>query len=427
MSSPGRVVTFGCRLNGWESEVIEAQLARSGIEDVIVFNSCAVTQEAMRQLRQAVRGAKRRYPQARIAVTGCAAQIDSALPAALPFAHIIGNREKLDEKVWRSLPEKTGKPAVRIVSDIMQRRPGEAGAGGFMPAPRRVRAAVRVQTGCDHRCTFCVIPYGRGNACSIPPRRVIRQAQARIEEGAREIVLTGVDLASYGAERGAGGGAGLARLIRILLRRLPEGVRLRLSSLDPAAVGEELTRLFGGEARLAPHLHLSVQAGDDMILKRMKRRHTRRAVIEICARLRAVRPEMAFGADLIAGFPTESAAMHENSLRLIEESNLTFLHVFPFSPHPRTPAARMPQVPMELRRARAARLRERGRRALARHLAGKVGNCGAVLMETARRGRLADHTPVQLTPGAGGAAAPGDVLRARFSAHDGAQLLASPA
>ena len=333
MSGP-EVVTLGCRLNACESEIVRDRARAAGLTDAVIVNSCAVTAEAERQTRQAIRRARRRNPEATLVVTGCAAQIDPARYAAMPEVdRVLGNREKLEAA--RFAPEAGPRVAV---GDIMAAREN---AGHPVAGPEgRARAFVQVQNGCDHRCTFCVIPFGRGPSRSVPPGRIIRQLRALVENGYREAVLTGVDLGHYG--RDLPGRPSLGETARRLLAAVPALERLRLSSIDPVEVDPALERLFAEEPRLMPHLHLSVQAGDDLVLKRMKRRHRRADVLALCRRLRALRPEIAFGADLIAGFPTETPAMFENTRRLVAEAGLVWLHVFPYSARAGTPAARMP-------------------------------------------------------------------------------------
>ncbi|MGH6945943.1 MAG: tRNA (N(6)-L-threonylcarbamoyladenosine(37)-C(2))-methylthiotransferase MtaB, partial [Kiloniellales bacterium] len=344
------VLTFGCRLNAYESEVKSAKAAAAGLSRAVIVNTCAVTSEAERQARQAIRRARRDNPAAEIIVTGCAAQIDPARYAAMPEVdRVIGNEEKLKAESYRDQ-----RPLQ--VADIMAvKETAPQLIAGFA---ERARAFVQVQQGCDHRCTFCVIPYGRGNSRSLPLGAVAAQIRALVERGVKEVVLTGVDITSYGGD--LPGRPPLGQLLRRLLKQVPELPRLRLSSLDAIELDEELLRLVAEEPRLMPHLHLSLQAGSDLILKRMKRRHSRAQAVALTRRLKRLRPEIALGADLIAGFPTESDVAFEESLRLVDDCALTFLHVFPYSARQRTPAARMPQVPVALRRERAARLRALG-------------------------------------------------------------------
>ncbi|HEX7007488.1 MAG TPA: tRNA (N(6)-L-threonylcarbamoyladenosine(37)-C(2))-methylthiotransferase MtaB [Alphaproteobacteria bacterium] len=380
------IITFGCRLNAYESEVMAGLAAKAGLEDAVIVNTCAVTAEAERQARQAIRRARRSKPAARIIVTGCAAQIDPARYAAMPEVdRVIGNREKLDAASFG-----VGETARVAVNDIMAvRETAQHLVGGF---DGRARAFVQVQQGCDHRCTFCVIPFGRGPSRSMPLGPIVEQVRALVANGYREIVLTGVDITSWGAD--LPGAPTLGQLVRRLLAQVPELPRLRLTSLDPAEVDEALWRALAEEERLMPHLHLSLQAGDDMILKRMKRRHSRADAIDFCRRARRLRPDVVFGADLIAGFPTETEAMFANTLDLVAACDLTFLHVFPYSARPGTPAARMPAVPMAERRARAARLRAAGDAAFARFLDQRVGRPLSVLVEKDGFGRSEHFAPV---------------------------------
>ena len=346
----------------------------------MVVNTCAVTGEATRQARQAIRRLARERPGARVVVTGCAAQVEPETFAAMPeVAHVVGNEEKLEASTWARLAAPDAPR--RMMSDVMAARTARAPDGA--PPIGRTRAFVQVQTGCDHRCTFCVIPFGRGNSRSVPAATVIEAIRAQVEAGAREVVLTGVDLTSWGGD--LEGTPRLGALVKAILRAVPHLPRLRLSSIDSVEVDPDLVEAIAGETRLMPHLHLSLQAGDDLILKRMKRRHSRADAIRLCAELRAARPEIVFGADIIAGFPTETEAMFARSLDLVAECGLTHLHVFPFSPRPGTPAARMPQLPGPVIKERARRLREAGAAALAAHLAAEVGARRRVLTERGGR------------------------------------------
>lgn len=348
-----QIVTFGCRLNTYESEVMRAHARNAGLEDVIIFNTCAVTAEAERQARQAIRRARRENPEARIIVTGCAAQIDPQKYAQIEGVdQIIGNDLKLKPESWGAPPEEK-----ILVNDILSVR--ETASHLVEGFEGRARAFVQVQNGCDHRCTFCIIPYGRGPSRSVPIGAVVEQVRKLVDSGYREIVMTGVDVTAYGAD--LPGAPALGQMIRRVLALVPDLPRLRLSSLDPVEMDEDLWRLIADEPRLMPHLHLSVQAGDDMILKRMKRRHLRADVIALCEKARRYRPDIAFGADIIAGFPTETEEMFANTLTLVEECGLDFLHVFPFSARKGTPAARMPQLDPSTVQDRAARLRHLGR------------------------------------------------------------------
>ena len=412
--SRAEIITFGCRLNAFESEIMRGHADAAALENAVIFNTCAVTAEAERQARQASRKARREQPHARIIVTGCAAQIDPARYAAMPEVdRVIGNAEKLEARSFLPANE-----TAIAVNDIMSARATAphliAGFEG------RARAFVQVQNGCDHRCTFCIIPYGRGNNRSVALGDIVAQARALVAGGTSELVLTGVDLSSYG--RDLPGAPSLGQAVRRLLAAVPELKRLRLSSLDPAAIDPDLKRLLAEEPRLMPHIHLSVQAGHDMILKRMKRRHDRADILRLAAELRALRPDIALGADLIAGFPTESDEMFAGSLRLVEEAGLTWLHVFPYSPRDGTPAARMPQLERRLIRERAARLREAGDAAVRRFLDGQVDTQQEILVEKADSGRSAHYATVRLA-----GASPGTVLSARAIGHDGQMLIAEVA
>jgi threonylcarbamoyladenosine tRNA methylthiotransferase MtaB len=381
------VITFGCRLNTLESEVMRRAAEAEGLDDLVIVHTCAVTVEAERQARQAIRRARRERPEARILVTGCSAQISPERYAAMAEVdQVVGNGRKLDPELWRAL---AGEHARVIVDDVMAVR--ETAGHMVDGLEGRTRAFVQVQQGCDHRCTFCIIPYGRGPSRSVPAGTVVAQARRLVEAGHLELVLTGVDLTSYGKD--LPGRPSLGQLVRRVLRLVPEVSRLRLSSLDPAELDPDLVALIADEPRLMPHLHLSVQAGDDLILKRMKRRHSRDDVVRLCARLRQLRPGLVFGADLIAGFPTETEAMFANTLTLIEDAELTYLHVFPYSARAGTPAARMPQLPKPVRRERAARLRAAGERRLRGYLEGEVGRPARVLVEAHGRGRTEAFAP----------------------------------
>ena len=374
MTTAPEIITFGCRLNAYDSEVMRAHAVGHG--DAVIVNTCAVTAEATRQARQAIRKARRRRPEAKIVVTGCAAQIDPARFAAMPEVdRVLGNEEKLKPESFADLA--TAGAEKVAVNDIMA---VTETAGHLIEGfEGKARAFVQIQTGCDHRCTFCVIPYGRGNSRSVPVGAVAEQVRRLVDNGYREVVLTGVDLTSYGAD--LPGRPSLGRLVQRLLRLVPDLARLRLSSIDSIEADEALFEAVTGEARVMPHLHLSLQAGDDLVLKRMKRRHLRDDAIAFCQRVRAARPEVVFGADFIAGFPTETEAQFENTLALVEACGLTFLHVFPYSPRPGTPAAKMPQVPAAARKARAARLRAAGAAAVADLHRRLVGETRTVLVE----------------------------------------------
>jgi threonylcarbamoyladenosine tRNA methylthiotransferase MtaB len=408
------VLTFGCRLNTYESEAMRDLAGKAGERDVLVVNTCAVTAEAERQARQAIRRAARERPDLRIIVTGCAAQIAPAAWGALPgVARVIGNADKLKPEAW-------GAGAALPVTDIMTAR--ETAAHLVTEFAGRARAFVQVQQGCDHRCTFCVIPFGRGPSRSVPIGAIVEQARALVANGYRELVLTGVDITSYGAD--LPGQPSLGQMVRRLLALVPELGRLRLSSLDPVEVDADLWALIESEARLLPHLHLSLQHGHDLILKRMKRRHSRTDALAFARRARAARPDIVFGADLIAGFPTETEAEAAATLSLIEEMGLTFLHVFPYSARPDTPAARMPQVPAPERRARAATLRAAGEAAAARFYRSRLGAEEDVLFERPDRGHTAHFAPIRLVAGE---AVPGTLQRLRVIGVAAHGLLAEAA
>jgi len=409
-------LTFGCRLNAYESTVIEAEAEKAGLDNAIIINTCAVTSEAVKQAKQAVRKARRDNPQARIIVTGCAAQTEARAFGDMDEVDlVIGNQDKLKADSYR--PMAFGLPLNDKVqvNDIMSVR--ETAGHLIEGMDGRTRAFVQVQNGCDHRCTFCIIPYGRGNSRSLPMVEVVDQVRRLVANGYREVVLTGVDITSYEAE----GAPRLGRLVKQILNTVPELDRLRLSSIDSVEADPELLDAFASEARLMPHLHLSLQAGDDLILKRMKRRHLRADAIAFCDQVRRLRPEVVFGGDIIAGFPTESEEMFTRSLDLVDECELTHLHVFPFSSRPGTPAARMPQLPGDLIKQRARRLREKGEAALRRHLDSEVGRLKRVLTEAGGIGRTEQFTPVKLA----GPAARGLMLDLTVAGHDGRQLIAA--
>jgi threonylcarbamoyladenosine tRNA methylthiotransferase MtaB len=414
------VVTFGCRLNAAESEVIRREAERAGLSDTVVVNTCAVTAEAVRQARQTIRALRRERPQARIVVTGCAAQTEPHTFVAMAEAdRVLGNTEKLSGAAWAQTRAAFGLADApkAIVNDIMAVK--ETAAHLIEGFSDHTRAFVQVQNGCDHRCTFCIIPYGRGNSRSVPMGAVVGDVQRLVANGYCEVVLTGVDITSYGAD--LPGAPKLGTLVKKILKHVPELNRLRLSSIDSVEADRDLIDAFAQDVRLMPHLHLSLQAGDDLILKRMKRRHLRNDAIAFCDALRRLRPDMVFGADIIAGFPTETEEMFSNSLGLVDECGLTHLHVFPFSARPGTPAARMPQLSREVVKQRARRLRERGALALRTHLDTEVGATRRVLTEAHERGRTEHFTPVRLaTP-----VAPGTIIELKIAAHDGKQLLAT--
>ncbi len=399
------VLTFGCRLNAYESEQIRSALDASGEDDIVVVNTCAVTGEAVRQARRQIRRTRRERPHARIVVTGCAAQTEPEIFAAMPEVDaVIGNADKANASSYVRGPDFGTASAEKVrVNDIMGLR--ETAHHMIDGLKDRARAFVQVQNGCDHRCTFCIIPFGRGNSRSVPMGAVADQVRRLVDAGINEIVLTGVDITSYGAD--LPGTPTLGDLCARILKHVPSLPRLRLSSLDAVEIDPALHALVTGEPRLMPHLHLSLQAGDNMILKRMKRRHAREDAIALCADLRARRPDIAFGADIIAGFPTETDAMFARSLDLVDECGLAFLHVFPFSPRKGTPAARMPQLSGPVIRERAAALRERGAASLARHLARQTGRTLDVLVEEPLRARAPDFSLVALDS----PATPGTIIR----------------
>lgn len=421
VAKPPVFATLGCRLNAYESEAMKELAALAGLSGAVIVNTCAVTAEAVRKAKQEIRRLARENPGAAVIVTGCAAQTEPETFAEMPeVTRVIGNHEKMQADTWTglsdslTLPDLIGVTEKIQVDDIMSVRET---AGHLIDGFGRQRAYVQVQNGCDHRCTFCIIPYGRGNSRSVPAGVVVEQVKRLVDKGFAEVVLTGVDLTSWGADL-----PGAPRLGDLVLRilRLTGIARLRISSIDSIEADPALMEAIATEQRLMPHLHLSLQAGDDLILKRMKRRHLRDDSIRFCAEARALRPDMVFGADLIAGFPTETDEMFANTLQLVQECDLTFLHVFPFSPRKGTPAARMPQVKGPDIKARAARLRAAGDIALNRHLAAQIGQVHDVLMETPRMGRTgqfaevafaADHTE-------------GTVISARVTGHQAGQLLA---
>ncbi len=362
------IITFGCRLNAYESEVMREHASAAGVTDAVIVNTCAVTAEAVRQARQAIRKARRDRPDAKIVVTGCAAQIDPDRFAAMDEVdRVIGNQEKMQAATFQGLcVEDSEKIAVNDIMSVTET------AGHLIEGfGNRARAYVQIQNGCDHRCTFCIIPYGRGNSRSVPAGEVVAQVRRLVENGYAEIVLTGVDMTAYGAD--LPGDMTLGKLVRSVLKLVPELPRLRISSIDSIEADPALIAAIAEEERLMPHLHLSLQAGDDLTLKRMKRRHARADSVAFCAAMRKARPDIVFGADIIAGFPTETEAMFANSLSLVDDCGLTFLHVFPFSAREGTPAARMPQVNGAVVSRRAADLRAKGVAALKGHLEGARG------------------------------------------------------
>jgi threonylcarbamoyladenosine tRNA methylthiotransferase MtaB len=419
------VVTFGCRLNTYESEVIRNAATSAGIENTIVVNTCAVTAEAVRQARQSIRRLARERAGAKIVVTGCAAQTEPQTFLAMPeVAIVLGNDRKLDAKLWQDQVDVLARAPFgleneekALVNDIMAARENALHLVDGLEG--RARAFVQVQNGCDHRCTFCIIPFGRGNSRSVPMGEVVTQVRRLVEHGYREVVLTGVDITSYGS--GLPGTPKLGKLVRQILRHVPELERLRISSIDSVEADADLLDAIADEPRLMPHLHLSLQHGDDLILKRMKRRHARADAVAFAAQVRRLRPDIVFGADIIAGFPTETDDAFARSRDLVADCGLTHLHVFPYSERPGTPAARMPQVPHALRKERAALLRQDGAAALRRHLELQVGARRRVLTERGGIGRTEQFTPVRLVDGT----APGLMQDVRITNHDGQKLIAA--
>jgi threonylcarbamoyladenosine tRNA methylthiotransferase MtaB len=404
------ILTFGCRLNAYESEGIRARAKNAGLEDAIIVNTCAVTGEAVRQSRQAIRKARRENPSAQIIVTGCAAQIEPDTYAAMPEVdRVLGNREKLEARTY-ARDFLADAPRV-IVNDIMAAR--ETAPQFVDHFPEHTRAILQVQNGCDHRCTFCIIPYGRGNSRSVGAGAVVEEARRLVAAGYNEIVLSGVDLTAYGAD--LPGAPTLGALAARILKHVPELARLRLSSIDSIEADETLLRLIADEERLMPHFHLSAQSGDNLILKRMKRRHTREDTIAFCDTVRRLRPGVAFGADLIAGFPTETHIMFQNTLALIDDAGVSYLHVFPFSAREGTPAARMPQLAKQTIKERARLLREKGETALSARLAALVGTEQELLVEKPGLGRTRCFASVAFSENA----EPGRLIRTRITSSDG--------
>jgi threonylcarbamoyladenosine tRNA methylthiotransferase MtaB len=413
--------TLGCRLNAYETEAMRELTAAAGLGDAVVVNTCAVTSEAVRKARQEIRRLRRANPGARLVVTGCAAQTEPETFRAMEEVDLVlGNAEKMRPETWAGLAaDFIGETEKVQVDDIMS---VTETAGHLIDGfGTRSRAYVQVQNGCDHRCTFCIIPYGRGNSRSVPAGVVVDQIRRLVERGYNEVVLTGVDLTSWGAD--LPGAPRLGDLVMRILRLVPDLPRLRISSIDSIEADDNLLRAIAEEPRLMPHLHLSLQHGDDLILKRMKRRHLRGDAVAFCAEVRRLRPDMTFGADIIAGFPTETEAQFENALSLVEACGLTWLHVFPYSPRPGTPAARMPQVDKATIRERAGRLRAEGERAVARHLAAQVGRAHRVLMESPRMGRTEQFAEVTFETDQ----PEGRIVSARIAGHSATGLLAAPA
>lgn len=412
------IVTFGCRLNAFEAEVIRREAEGAGLVDTIVINSCAVTNEAVAQARQSIRKLKRERPGARIVVTGCAAQTQSRMFAGMAEVdRVVGNDDKMRSEAWREARDAfdLGASEKIAVSDIMAvKEMAPHLVDGFASGLPRV--FVQVQNGCDHRCTFCIIPYGRGNSRSVPMGAVVEQVRALAARGHAEIVLTGVDLTSYGTD--LPGAPKLGKLTKQILRHVPELKRLRISSIDSIEADSDLLDAITGDSRLMPHLHLSLQSGDDLILKRMKRRHSRQDAVAFCDQVRRLRPDILFGADIIAGFPTETEEMFSRSLDLVEECGLTFLHVFPYSPRPGTPAARMPQVAGPEIKERAKRLRAVGESALRKRLQADIGATRRVLIEGEGQGRTEHYLPVAVA-----GERVGSVVPLRIVGSDGERLV----
>jgi threonylcarbamoyladenosine tRNA methylthiotransferase MtaB len=415
-----KVVTFGCRLNTYESQVMKREAEKAGLHELeggaVLVNTCAVTGEAVRQARQAIRRIGRERPDAKIIVTGCAAQTEASTFGGMDEVDLVlGNEEKLNANSYRALPEFGVNDFEKIrVNDIMNIRETASHMVDYVEG--RARAFVQVQNGCDHRCTFCIIPFGRGNSRSVPMGAVVDQVKRLVQNGYGEVVITGVDTTSYGAD--LPGRPSLGELVQSILKLVPDLKRLRLSSIDSIEVDEPLFDTIASESRFMPHLHLSQQSGDDMILKRMKRRHSRQHSIEFCNSVRKLRPDMIFGADLIAGFPTESDAMFENTLAIIEECNFTHLHVFPYSARPGTPAARMPQLENTLIKRRAARLRQKGDELFQSHIEKLIGQQVEILVERGNRGHLADFTPAFVDTKNNVDIVPGTFVKALATGHN---------
>lgn len=412
---PPEIITLGCRLNTYESEVMRSHAEAAGLSDAVIVNTCAVTAEAVRTARQTIRRAAKKSPDAPIIVTGCAAQIDPAMFSEMPeVTRVIGNHEKMQAGTWRPAQLLGDHEKVRV-NDIMSVT--ETAAHLIDGMQGRVRAYVQVQNGCDHRCTFCIIPYGRGNSRSVPAGEVVAQIKHLVETGHYEVVLTGVDLTSWGED--LPGHPKLGNLVQRILKLVPDLKQLRISSIDAIEMDDALFEAMS-ESRIAPFMHLSLQHGDNLILKRMKRRHAREDAIALAQRLRTIRPDIALGADIIAGFPTETDAHFENSLALIEECDISFLHAFPYSPRDGTPAARMPQLEKSVIKARAARLRIVGQTALERHFTRHIDETCDALLERGGAARLADFTPVSIENAPTDA---GRVVKTHIVRHDGERLV----
>ncbi len=421
MTTPPKFTTLGCRLNAYETAAMQELSEQAGIDNAVIVNTCAVTAEAVRKARQEIRKLRRENPDATLIVTGCAAQTEPETFAAMDEVdQVIGNTEKMQAETWKSIakgPDFIGKTEKVRVDDIMS---VTETAGHLIDGFGRHRAYVQVQNGCDHRCTFCIIPFGRGNSRSVPAGVVVEQIKRLVGRGFNEVVLTGVDLTSWGAD--LPGEPRLGDLVMRILKLIPDLPRLRISSIDSIEADENLMAAIATESRLMPHLHLSLQAGDNMILKRMKRRHTREDAIAFCQEARKLRPDMTFGADIIAGFPTETEEMFENSLRMVTDCDLTWLHVFPYSPRPGTPAARMPQVNGKAIKSRAARLRAAGQTQVQTHLAAQIGRSCEILIETPRLGRTEQFTEVHFDTDL----PEGQIIRAEITGCTESHLLGLP-
>ena len=416
-----KVITFGCRLNTYESEVIKSHAASAGLDNTVIFNTCAVTAEATRQAKQSIRRARRNNPDAKIIVTGCAAQIDPKQFSDMEEVdQILGNEEKLSVKNYQDFGiSKSQRVSVNDIMSVKKTAPHLI--EGF---EQRSRAFVQVQNGCDHRCTFCIIPFGRGNSRSVPAGEVVSQIQQLVDNGYQEVIITGVDITSYGPD--LPGNPTLGTLCQKILKNVPDLKRLRLSSIDSIETDEALFDIITSDQRMMPHLHLSLQAGDNMILKRMKRRHNREDSIEFCNAVRKARPDVIFGADIIAGFPTETEEMFENSLALIEDCGLTYLHVFPYSERDGTPAARMPQLDRSIRKERAARLRALGEKKLEQMLKASIGKDVSILIEKSMKdentaiGHTEHFAPAKII----GSHTIGHIAKARVTGYQDGLLIA---
>ena len=411
-------LTFGCRLNAYESEVMKTEAEKAGLSDALIVNTCAVTAEAVRQAKQSIRRARRDNPGRRIIVTGCAAQTEARVFADMAEVDlVIGNADKMSADAYRPMAFGVPLNDKMQVNDIMSVT--ETAGHLIEGMDGRARAFVQVQNGCDHRCTFCIIPFGRGPSRSVPMGAVVEQVRTLVGNGYREVVLTGVDITSYGSD--LPGTPTLGKLVQAILRHVPDLPRLRISSIDSIEADPAFYDAIASDLRLMPHLHLSLQSGDDLILKRMKRRHTRTEALEVITKFRSLRPDIVLGADFIVGFPTETEAMFENTVRIVEEADLTFLHVFPFSPRPGTPAAKMPQTDRRVARERAAKLRALGRARFMDFCAGRVGAVERVLAESGTAGRTEQYLPVRLSDGE-----PGQIIEIEIAGADASGLIGAP-